>query len=290
LQTGVGAKKEQILKPLSTPYNRLLHRFAIFTACATFLLIAAGALVTSNDAGLSVPDWPTSFGSLYRMPPMIGGVKFEHGHRMFAEFIGLLTIVLAVWTTRADRRPWMRKLGWAALGTVIIQGVLGGLTVLNGLPPAVSTAHAAVGQAFFCIAVAIALFSGRRWSGEEPKAEVDARRPSLPGLAWLTVAAIYIQLILGGMFRHHGMKLLPHLLMAIVVAQLTLGVLAYLSRVIWHPNAESPAAFMVSVTVAHVSVGALVLATAVVLAIQSARYVTLPGGEHVPEAPRAITA
>ena len=271
-------------------------------------------MVTSNDAGLSVPDWPTSFGSLYRMPPMIGGVKFEHGHRMFAEFIGLLTIALAVWTTRADRRPWMRKLGFAALATVIIQGILGGLTVLNGLPPAISTAHAAVGQAFFCIAVAIALFTGRRRSAEEPRLQLDLRRPALVSLAWLSVAVIYLQLILGGMFRHHGMRLLPHLVTAVAVTvltlwtvtrvlsrygqieslrrpalvlllllitQLCLGFLAYLTRVVWNPNAAQPTALMVGVTVAHVSVGALVLATAVVLAIQVVRYVPLVREETV---------
>ena len=94
----------------STPYNRALHRFALFTAGSTFILIIAGALVTSNDAGLSVPDWPTSFGSLYKIPRMVGGVRFEHTHRMVAEFIGLLTIVIAVWTWRSDRRRWVKGL------------------------------------------------------------------------------------------------------------------------------------------------------------------------------------
>src|SRR3954454_18114612 len=145
-------------------YHSGLHRFAIFISVWIFLLIVAGAMVTSNDAGLSVPDWPTSFGSLYKIPRMVGGVKFEHSHRMVAEFIGLLTIVIAVWTWRTDRRLWMKKLGIAALGTVIAQGILGGISVLKFLPPAVSTAHAAVGQTFFCIAVAIALFTGRRWT------------------------------------------------------------------------------------------------------------------------------
>jgi len=96
--------REPRLKSVSTPYNRSLHSFAVFTAAATFVLIIAGALVTSNDAGLSVPDWPTSFGSLYKIPHMVGGVRFEHTHRMVAEFVGLLTIVLAIWTWRVDRR------------------------------------------------------------------------------------------------------------------------------------------------------------------------------------------
>ena len=87
---------------VSTDYHRARHIFAVFTACAIFVLILAGALVTSNDAGLSVPDWPTSFGSIYKIPPMVGGVRFEHGHRMLAEFVGLLTIILAIWTWRVD--------------------------------------------------------------------------------------------------------------------------------------------------------------------------------------------
>src|SRR3954447_6023390 len=154
--------------PLSTPYNRALHLFAVFTACATFLLIIAGALVTSNDAGLAVPDWPTSFGSLYRIPPMVGGIKYEHGHRMLAEFIGLLTIILAVWTQRSDRRSWMRKLGWLALILVVVQGVLGGLTVKMFLPWYVSTAHAMVAQTFFSLILLMAMFQGRRWIESEP--------------------------------------------------------------------------------------------------------------------------
>ncbi|HVZ61321.1 MAG TPA: COX15/CtaA family protein, partial [Terriglobales bacterium] len=134
--------------------------FATFVAGTTFLLLIAGALVTSNDAGLAVPDWPTSFGS-FAMPRMVGGVLYEHGHRMIAALTGLLTIALAVWTRLADRRGWMRKLAWAALGTIVAQGILGGMTVLHFLPPAISTAHALVGQTFFCIAVSIALFTSR---------------------------------------------------------------------------------------------------------------------------------
>src|SRR5438309_6279034 len=111
------------LKSTATPYNQAHHRFLVFTACATFLLIVAGALVTSNDAGLSVPDWPTSFGSLYKLPPMVGGVRFEHTHRMIAQAAGLMTIILAIWTWRSEKRRWMRILGWGALATVIGQGI-----------------------------------------------------------------------------------------------------------------------------------------------------------------------
>jgi cytochrome c oxidase assembly protein subunit 15 len=302
------------LKSISTPYNRGLHGFAVCVAGATFFLIIAGALVTSNDAGLSVPDWPTSFGSFYKIPRMVGGVRFEHTHRMIAEFIGLLTIVIAIWTWRADRRRWMKYLGIGALGTVIAQGVLGGLTVLFFLPPAISTAHAAVAQTFFCIAVCIALFTGRQWVEEVPRVELDIRRPSLQTLTLLSIFVLYVQLILGAMFRHHGLSWWPHVANAIVVAfvlswtairalsqyaknddvrrpaitllslliaQLCLGFLAFLTRVAWGKDAVQPELPMVVSTVAHVAVGALILATAVVLAIQVWRHVPVAFEERV---------
>src|SRR5436190_14437593 len=156
----------QALNSATTPYNRAYHWFVVFAACCTLLLIVAGALVTSNNAGLAVPDWPTSFGSLYKIPPLIGGVKFEHIHRMIAEFVGLLTIIAAVWTWRVDQRRWMRALTIGAVAGVIFQGVLGGLTVLNFLPPAISTAHATMGQTMFCVLAAIAVFTGRGWLTE----------------------------------------------------------------------------------------------------------------------------
>jgi heme a synthase len=283
------------------------------------VLIIAGALVTSNDAGLSVPDWPTTFGSIYKMPRMVGGVKFEHGHRMVAEFVGLLTIVLAIWTWRTDRRHWIKYLGVAALGTVIAQGVLGGLTVLFYLPPAISSAHAALAQTFFCIAVVIALFTGRRWIQEQPRVEFDTRRPSLITLSLLSIFVLYGQLILGAMFRHHGISWWPHVLNAGVVAlvltwtairalslyshieavkrpailvlclmigQLCLGFVAFLTRVAWGHDAIQPELPMVISTVAHVALGALLLATTVVLAIQVWRHVPVAFEERVPQTER----
>ncbi|HSB74705.1 MAG TPA: COX15/CtaA family protein [Terriglobales bacterium] len=297
--------KEYFLNSSPIPYNRAHHRFCVLVAGVTFLLLIAGALVTSNDAGLSVPDWPTSFGSLYKLPGMVGGVKFEHGHRMVAELVGLLTIILAVWTWRADRRGWVRKLGIAALATVIAQGVLGGITVLFYLPPAVSTAHATLAQTFFCIVVVLALVTSRGWTQAPPLQLPESHRLSLITLATLAAGSVYIQLILGAGFRHSGIKLLPHLvsavvvtvlvlwtitrvlasygsvaalrrpavaLMALLVTQLGLGFAAYLTRVQWGQQAVQPEMPMVVSTVAHVAVGALVLASAVVLALQTWRH------------------
>lgn len=307
------------LKNVEVPYNRGHHRFALILASWTFLLIIAGALVTSNDAGLSVPDWPTSFGSLYKIPKLVGGVKFEHTHRMIAQGAGLLTIILVIWTARSEKRRWLRNLAYAALGTVIAQGVLGGITVLYYLPPAVSSAHAALAQTFFCIAVIIAMVTGRQWIEEQPRVEFDQRRPSLFTLTLVSIFVLYIQLTLGAMFRHHGLSWWPHVLNAVVVsfvlawtavralslyshieavrrpailmlslmiAQLCLGFAAFLTRVEWGKDAVQPELPMVLSTVAHVAVGALLLATTVVLSIQVWRHVPVAFEERLPEAQR----
>jgi heme a synthase len=311
------------LKSIKIPYHSGLHRFAIFTACFTLLLIVAGALVTSNDAGLSVPDWPTSFGSIYKIPRMVGGVRYEHGHRMLAEFVGLLTIILAVWTWRVEKRRWLRWLGVAALGTVIVQGVLGGLTVLFFLPAAVSSAHAAVAQTFFCIAVLIAVFTGPRWVEEQPRIELDVRRPTLVTLTLLSIFVLYVQLILGAMFRHKGLSWWPHVvhagvvaivlswtairaisvywhieavrrpavtMLGLMVAQLCLGFLAFITRVTWGQDASQPELPMIVSTVVHVAVGALLLATTVILAIQVWRHVPVSFEERVPSRERRPVA
>jgi heme a synthase len=316
--------RESVLKVLATPFNRAHHRFAIFTACATFVLIVAGALVTSNDAGLSVPDWPTTFGSIYKMPHMVGGVRFEHGHRMIAEFVGLLTIILAVWTWRVEKRRWLRILGVVGLGTVIAQGILGGITVLFYLPPAVSSAHAALAQTFFCIAVLIAMFTGQQWVEEQPRVEFDPRRPSLFTLALLSIFVLYVQLILGAMFRHKGLSWWPHvvhagvvtvvlswtairaltqyaripavkkpavIMLSLMITQLCLGFAAFLTRVTWGHDALQPELPMVASTVAHVAVGALLLATTMVLAVQVWRHVPVAFEERVSApGPKAVPA
>src|SRR4051812_33322740 len=141
--------------------SRGLHRFAVLVACATFFLIIAGANVTSHDAGLATSDWPLSNGQVF--PKMVGNLFWEHGHRMVATVVGMLTIVLAIYVQVRDPRPWMKKLGWAALGCVIAQGLLGGLTVKMNLPLAVSAAHATLAQLFFLITVSLAVFTSRGW-------------------------------------------------------------------------------------------------------------------------------
>lgn len=281
---------------------RNVHRFAVFTAGCTFLLLIAGALVTSNDAGLSVPDWPLSYGSL--LPPMVGGIFYEHGHRMIATLVGILSIVLAVWLWRVETRRWVRWLGVAALGAVIAQGILGGITVLFFLPPAISAAHATLAQLFFCTILSIALFTSSWWERERP-AIADSGRPSLHTLAIATACAVLCQLILGAAFRHKGFGIIPHLIGAVVVTvlifwlagvlkrrfsnvsvlrnsarmlhgliglQLLLGAGAWWSRV-YAAQFPQPIPVMVSLTVIHVVTGALVLGTTVLVTLACYRLV-----------------
>jgi heme a synthase len=289
----------------------------VFTACATLVVITAGALVTSNDAGLSVPDWPTSFGYLIKVPHFVGGVRYEWSHRMVAGSLVVLTLAIAVWTWLVERRRWLRWLAGGAFWTVIVQAIIGGLTVKLLQPPVVSTAHATVAQTFFCIAVAIAVFTGRKWIEEQPRVEFDQRRPSLFTLTLLSIFVLYVQLILGAMFRHHGLSWWPHvvhavvvsfvlawtairaltvysqieavrrpaiLMLSLVIAQLCLGFTAFLTRVAWGRDAVQPELPMVISTVAHVAVGALLLATTVILAIQVWRHVPVAFEERLAQA------
>jgi heme a synthase len=310
----------------------------VFTACATLVVITAGALVTSNDAGLSVPDWPTSFGYLLKVPHFVGGVRYEWSHRMVAGTLGMLTLAIAIWTLLVERRRWLRWLAIGALCTFIAQATLGGMTVLFFQPPWLSTAHATMAQTFFCIAVAIALFTGRKWvevrqeedrseknraQQGQPRVDFDSRWPSLFTLTLLSIFVLYVQLILGGMFRHHGMSWWPHVLNAVTVsfvlawtavralsvysrieavrrpaivmlslliAQLCLGFTAFLTRVAWGRDTAQPEFPMVAATVAHVAVGALLLATTVVLAIQVWRHVPVASAEALPQAQGDVSA
>ena len=295
----------------------------MLTAGFSFLVLVAGASVTSNDAGLSVPDWPTSFGYLVKVPNLAGGVRFEWSHRLVAGSLVVLTLAIALWTLVVERRSWLRKLALAAFATVIAQAVLGGLTVLFLQPPIVSTAHAAVAQTFFSIAVCIALFTSRKWVEEVPSVAVDTRRPSLFTLTVLCIFVLYVQLVLGGMFRHHGMTWWPHvahalivtvvltwtgiralsvhakieairkpsiIMLSLLIMQLCLGFAAFLTRVAWGRDSVQPELSMVISTVAHVAVGALLLATTVVLALQVWRHGPVAFEERVPGAERTPLA
>jgi cytochrome c oxidase assembly protein subunit 15 len=183
---------------------RWLHRYACLLAAATLLLVVAGGMVTSTNSGLSVPDWPTTYGyQMFSFPlsGMVGGIFYEHGHRLIASTVGLLTIGLVIILARVEQRRWVRRLGWAALGAVVAQGVLGGLTVIFLLPDAISISHAGLAEVFFCLTVSLALFTSRTWivPAAPPVDDGPLRRRSV-ALGVL----VYAQILAGATMRHTG--------------------------------------------------------------------------------------
>ncbi len=301
-----------------------LHIYAVLTAVATLALITAGGLVTSTGSGLAVPDWPLSYGKVF--PPMVGGILYEHGHRMVATTVGLLTIILVMWLKKSEPRLWVRRLGLFALAAVITQGLLGGITVLFLLPTAISVLHACVAQAFFCLLVTIAVVTSPAWLSAEPggwraHAGEGYVSPRLVALTTVTTATIYVQLILGALTRHtkaglaisdfplanghlippftsslvaiqfvhrmgallvtalvvltvvraltesrapRGVRRGSVLLLVLLVAQITFGALTVLTKL-----AVLPAT-------AHVTVGAALLGTSLIMALMSRRSVLEP--------------
>lgn len=180
--------------------NRWLNRFAWLLAGLTLFLICSGGMVTSKNAGLAVPDWPTTFGYnmfLFPFSQWVGGIFFEHTHRLIASVIGFLTIVLAIWLWRAESRKWLRVLGVVALGAVILQGVLGGIRVTL-LKDEIGIFHACLAQAFFGLLVFIAVATSRVWF-EAGSWTARSRHIWLPVV---TVSLIYLQLGLGATMRH----------------------------------------------------------------------------------------
>ncbi|MBI3549526.1 MAG: COX15/CtaA family protein [Elusimicrobia bacterium] len=179
-----------------------LHRFAQLTAGCAFLLLFAGGLVTSTGSSLAVPDWPLSFGQYF--PRMVGGVLFEHGHRMIAGTVGLLTFALSGWVLAADDRRWMKRVAAAAAFGIVVQAVLGGVTVLYRLPRMVSVSHACLAQTVF----SLLLVQAQATSPWFLAARSRGIGPLWARGAW-AVGAIFLQLLLGAIYRHGG-STLPH--------------------------------------------------------------------------------
>ena len=306
--------------------NKGLHRYALLLAVATFFLIIAGALVTSHDAGLATSDWPLSNGQFF--PKMVGNLFWEHGHRMVATTVGFLTVCFAVYlywgqfcnwlyrhgllrtapVYRGEARRWVRRLGAIALGAVIAQGLLGGLTVKLNLPLVVSAAHATLAQLFFCTTVSLAVFTSSSWIEDRP----TLKEQGSLAVSYVCIAAavtIFLQLIVGATLRHSATwdkplptdLLLTHiggavavtfllgtaalmilrrhasetfltrpakLALGLLAVQLSLGIAAYFARMA-SPNDPQPLNPMVGITVAHVACGALVFATTIVLTLRT---------------------
>ncbi len=287
-------------------YRRGLHQWSMLLALCTLMLVVVGGLVTSRDAGLSVPDWPLSYGKL--MPPMEGGILYEHGHRMIATMVGMFTIVSMVWLWRVESRKWLRILGVIALLAVITQGLLGGLTVLMLLPWWVSTMHATLAQLFFSTTVAIAIFTSSWWLAE-PTTTAEQTATPIRRLSLIAPILVVCQLALGAAARHKAIGSIYHIcgspivagvilwlslrisvhysenrelrraaltLTTITFTQIFLGIAAYMTRIAY-ADAVQPMPLMVTFTVFHVAVGALTLASSIALAIIVRRNLTLVG-------------
>ena len=206
--------------------------FVRVAVVATVLLMAVGGLVTSNDAGLAVVDWPNSYGYnmfLFPLSKMTGGIYYEHAHRLFGALVGLTTLVVAIVLQRIDERAWVRRLAWSAVVMVIVQGSLGGLRVtgrptLSASPADVSpnivlaVVHGVLAQIFLGTLVALAVFTSRGW---RRPAERSARADRI--LPMILVGAIVIQLVLGAIQRHLAAGLMIHIAMAMLVALIAIA-------------------------------------------------------------------
>ncbi len=221
-------------RPAGKPIN-WTGAFAAVAVAATFLLIVAGGLVTSHQAGLAVVDWPNSYGYnifLYPLARMTGGIYYEHAHRLAGSLVGLTTVVLALHLQRVDRRAWVKRLGWLAVVAVIGQGVLGGLRVTgrftmatspDAVAPSITLAivHGSFAQLFFSLVVALAAFTSTTWL-VAPSARSDGRAAVDRAFTTLLVPVLVVQLVLGALQRHLSEMLMVHVAFAMVVVILAI--------------------------------------------------------------------
>ena len=281
---------------MQSPPTSAVHKFAVATSAFTVLLLMAGALVTSNDAADSVPDWPLAYGKI--IPPLVGGIRYEFAHRVVAGIVAVLTLILAIWLTKIEKRPAIRRLAWSAVALIVAQALLGAARVLLGHPPLIATIHATIAQIFFITTIALALVTSP-WSRNEHPMLDDPGSPKVRSVALWTTLVILLQLVLGAGFRHGAFGILPHLIGAAAVTffviwttrtakkrfvqipeirssiqwlnitfgtQILLGIAAYwaVAKAI---NEAQPTPSYVILTVAHVLVGALTLASSVILTL-----------------------
>tara|TARA_A100000164_G_C21928511_1_gene784347 strand:- start:2129 stop:3112 length:984 start_codon:yes stop_codon:yes gene_type:complete len=171
------------------------------TTTCTFILIFIGGLVKSTESGLSVPDWPTTFGEnmfLFPISSMVGGILYEHGHRLFASLVGFLILVQTIWILFIEERLWVKKLSGITLTAVIIQGMLGGLTVHYLLPVWISASHGTIAQTTLCLTLLISVVTSKIWI-QHSKQIINAK---IFKVSSIVTALIWIQLVLGAVMRH----------------------------------------------------------------------------------------
>lgn len=296
------------MKDDGNKYSPWLYRIAIITTGATFILIVIGGIVTSTDSGLAVPDWPTTFGYnmfLYPISEMVGGILYEHSHRLMGSLVGMLTIILFILLFVNDSRNWVKWLGFAALIGVSVQGILGGLRVTE-LNLNFAIVHACLAQAFFALLCGICLFTSPGWYEKQHKGQIDGMQAKkLRRLSLITTCLIYFQLIFGAVLRHTGNRLDAHLLFAFLITlhifllvkrvfgsheqtqgigqllpllllgllgvQLILGTGAYITKLT--ALGESVSALITDIiTTSHVAIGALMLVCSFVITLKIFRY------------------
>jgi heme a synthase len=299
---------------MTSTYNPAVHKLAVFVVCWTVLLFVAGALVTSRDAALSVPSWPGPV-----MPPMVGGVFYEHSHRMIAGGLGVFTLLLAILVWLKEKRSWLRWFSAIAVGGVVVQAILGGQVVLQLLHYWLPVIHASFAQIVFAAVLSVAVFTSKWWVSVPPQLE-DPGAPSIQSLTILNALVIYLQVILGAGFRHKEIPIWPHIVGALVVlgvvtwtavalrkrfgqsrelskariflhaifgTQFLLGFAAYWSRMST-VDAPQPMPVMVWLTVMHTVVGALLFAFSVLIVLICYRLIPA-GGEVAEAAPKQVT-
>jgi len=283
-------------------YHPGVHKYALLLVLWALVLLTAGALVTSEDAALAVPDWPLSYGTLN--PPMVGGIAFEHSHRLIAAGLGVLIIGLAFLLWRYEERPYMKYLGFAALAGVIFQGILGGLTVLKLLHYWLPVMHAVTAEIMFAILVSIAFLTSHWYMRSLPQ-YTDRGSPSIHSIVNLNAFVIFLQVLVGAAFRHKYLSLKPHvygapivlavviwtastlrrrfpevkeiarvriLLHSIVGLQILLGIAALWTR-INSADDPQPMPLVVTATVVHTVVGATLFAASIITVLLCYRLV-----------------
>jgi len=304
---------------MTATYHPGVHKFSVFVVCWTVFLFVAGALVTSNDAALAVPDWPLSFHKFF--PEMTGGVFYEHGHRMIAGVLAALTVVLAVVVWRAEERRWLRWFAVIAVGGVLAQAILGGQVVIQLLHYWLPVIHACFAQMVFAVVLSIAVFTSKWWVSERLQLE-DAGSPPMHTVAIINATVIYLQVILGAGFRHQYLPIWPHMAGALIVlgvviwtavvlrkrfgnspelsrarvllhaifgVQFLLGLAAYWSR-LSTANAPQPMPVMVTLTVIHTVLGAILFAFSVLIVLLCYRLIPAKGRQAAAQGRRVSQA
>ena len=293
----------------TSTYHPGVHRFANFVVAWTVLLFVAGALVTSNDAALSVPDWPKSFGTWFPTLSMLeGGAFFEHSHRVIAGILGVLVLIEVIWIWRADNRRWLRWFGVTAIAGIAVQAVLGGEVVRQLLHYWLPVLHACFGQIMFGALLGMAMFTSKWWMTDRPQLS-DTGSPSIHAVTIVNAEVIFLQVVLGAGFRHQEIPIWPHMVGALAVLgvviwtavvmrkrfgnspemtkarmllhsifgiQFLLGFGAYWSRLAT-VGAARPMPIMVWLTVVHTVVGAILFAFSILVVLMAYRLVPRRG-------------